>query len=320
MGSSTLDFTYISTDVLRDNKKPIDFGYDCGASKVEKIMYEKLREDYDVVSEFERRYPNAKYRLLFALRQGKEKYYRKEEHKLRDTIDFYQLVNDEDLDLIRYSYDAGQLDGLLVEKRYIEQIRVAMRDFKDNHIKGRPVHAAFFTGGASRMDFLKDLVKREWNVEHLFCDQNPSLTISRGAAEAARSDVRSGGAGNMKAEIKKIMSDIDVYAMFSERLGTKMREEIQASIATPICSFKDAAEDYCLVDLQEAIENNIKQDVGNVGLWAKECMEEAFEETTKDIRDTISKKMANYSKSDIKMGKLSSTNIDMPDLDLDIIS
>lgn len=31
MGSSTLDFTY-----LRGGQQPIDFGYDCGASRVEK--------------------------------------------------------------------------------------------------------------------------------------------------------------------------------------------------------------------------------------------------------------------------------------------
>ena len=43
MGSSTLDFTYISSDVIKENQKPIDFGYDCGASEVERIMYKQLK-------------------------------------------------------------------------------------------------------------------------------------------------------------------------------------------------------------------------------------------------------------------------------------
>lgn len=320
MGSSTLDFTYISTDVLKDNNKPIDYGYDCGASKVERLMYEKLKEDSDVVEEFEQKYPKGTDRLLFEMRKGKEEYYRKAEHKLRKTVDFYQLVSDEDLDVVRCVYKEGELDDYLKQKGYVELISKAMKDYKENHIKGMPIHAAFFTGGASRMDFLQDLVKDLWQVDYVFRDQNPSLTISQGVAEAARSDVRSGGAGNIKSEIRKIMNDIDVYGMFSEKLGAKMQEEIQASIATPVCSFKDADEDYCLADLEQSIQNNIESDVSNIGDWAKECMEQAFEDATTEIRDRMSKMMANYSKSDIKMGKLSAKQIELPEMDLDLIS
>lgn len=320
MGSSTLDFTYISTDVLKDNNKPIDYGYDCGASKVERLMYEKLKEDSDVVEEFEQKYPKGTDRLLFEMRKGKEEYYRKAEHKLRKIVDFYQLVSDEDLDVVRCVYKEGELDDYLKQKGYVELISKAMKDYKENHIKGMPIHAAFFTGGASRMDFLQDLVKDLWQVDYVFRDQNPSLTISQGVAEAARSDVRSGGAGNIKSEIRKIMNDIDVYGMFSEKLGAKMQEEIQASIATPVCSFKDADEDYCLADLEQSIQNNIESDVSNIGDWAKECMEQAFEDATTDIRDRMSKMMANYSKSDIKMGKLSAKQIELPEMDLDLIS
>ena len=43
------------------------------------------------------------------------------------------------------------------------------------------------------MNFLELLVREEWKVDFIFRDQNPSLTISQGVAEAARSDVRSGG-------------------------------------------------------------------------------------------------------------------------------
>lgn len=319
MGSSTLDFTYISTDVLRDNK-PIDYGYDCGASKIERLMYEKLKYENNVIEEFEQKYPKGTGRLLFEMRKGKEEYYRKTEHKLRKTVDFYQLVSDEDLNVVRCVYKEGELDEYLKQKGYVELISKAMKDYKENHIKGMPIHAAFFTGGASRMDFLHDLVKDLWQVDYVFRDQNPSLTISQGVAETARSDVRSGGAGNIKSEIRKIMNDIDVYEIFAEKLGAKMREEIQASIATPVCSFKDADEDYCLADLEQAIKNNIESDVNNIEDWAKECMEQAFEEATTDIRDRMSKMMTNYTKSDIKMGKLSAEQIELPEMDLNLIS
>lgn len=320
MGSSTLDFTYISTDVIKDNNKPIDFGYDCGASKVERIMYARLKDDNEVVEEFEQKYPAAIDKLLFEMRKAKEEYYRKTEHSIRKSIDFYGIVADDSLDFIRYSYKGDELDNYLKEKGYVEDIRKAMIDFKDNHIHGKPIHAAFFTGGASRMDFLKSLVEEIWHVQYVFRDQNPSLTISQGVAEAARSDLRSGGSGNIKSAIKELMSDVDVYSVFADKLGTKLQDEIEASIATPVCSFKDADEDYCLADLEETIENNIEADVQNIGIWSKECMTEAFEEVTADIRSKVGQMMANYSKSDIKMGKISANELDLPELDLDVIS
>lgn len=320
MGSSTLDFTYISTDVLKDNNKPIDYGYDCGASKVERLMYEKLKEDSDVVEEFEQKYPKGTDRLLFEMRKEKEKYYRKNPHKTIISIDFYNLVKDEHMRPARGNYNEGELDEYLKQRGYVDTIRNAMVDYKENHIKGKPIHAAFFTGGASRMDFLQELVKELWQVDFVFRDQNPSLTISRGVAEAARSDVRSGGAGNIKSEIRKIMNDIDIYGIFFEKLGAKMQKEIQASIDTPVCTFKNADEDYCLADLEQSIQNNIESDVNNIGDWAKECMEQAFEDATTDIRDKMSKMMANYSKSDIKMRKLSAKRIELPEMDLDLIS
>lgn len=320
MGSSTLDFTYISTDVLRDNKKPIDFGYDCGASQVERFMYGRLRDENDSVIEFEQRYPQTVDKLLFEMRKGKEEYYRKAEHKLRKTIDFYALANDEDLDIARCIYKEGELDEFLKEKGYVDAIREAMYDFRANHITGKPIHAAFFTGGASRMTFLKKLVKECWGVELIYQDQNPSLTISQGVAETARSDVRSGGAGNIKSEIKKLMSDVDVYSIFAEKPGNRIEEELQASIATPVCGFRDADEDYCLLDLENSISNNIDGDVENIGEWATECMTEAFSEATEQIRTEMNRKMANYTKSEIAIGKLSTGNIELPEIDMDFIS
>lgn len=320
MGSSTLDFTYISSDVIKENQKPIDFGYDCGASEVERIMYKQLKEENKVITSFEEKYPSSIDRLLFEMRKAKEEYYRKAEHKLRKTIDFYQLVNDDDLSILRYSYDTNQLDELLKAKGYIEKIRKSMIDFMENHIKGKPIYAAFFTGGASRMNFLESLVREEWKVDFIFRDQNPSLTISQGVAEAARSDVRSGGTGKIKEEIKKIMSGIDIYSIFIKKLGTKIEDEIEASIANPVIQFAEAEEDYCLADLEMSIQANIEGDIKNISVWAKECIKSAFEEATEAIKNKMNTMMANYSKSNIKMREISTKKMDFPNLDLDIVS
>lgn len=320
MGSSTLDFTFLSM-----GEKPIDHGYDCGASMVEKIMYQQLREGHDgsdsaTIDKFEQKYPQSVDRLLFRLRTGKERYYRSAEHKLRETIDFYDIVGDDELEVIRCSYKDDELDNLLEQKGYVAKIREAMQDFKNNHINKRAIYAAFFTGGASRMDFLQKLVEEEWKVNHVFRDQNPSLTVSRGVAEAARADIRSGGAANVKSLIKKLTSDIDVYDEFATALGAKIKEEVQASIATPVCGFKDTDEELCLADLELTIEKNIQGDVENINDWAQECLKNAFDNAVAEVRDNTKKLMANYSKQNITMGNLSTKDIELPDLDLNIIS
>lgn len=51
MGSSTLDFTYLT----KDNTNPIDWGDNCGASKVEKIIYNSKRDNNNEIIEFEKK-------------------------------------------------------------------------------------------------------------------------------------------------------------------------------------------------------------------------------------------------------------------------
>ena len=67
MGSSTLDFTYIYTDGVKP--KLIDYGYDCGASHVEKIILTDRENESDAVKLFERKYPKLIDFLLFEARK-----------------------------------------------------------------------------------------------------------------------------------------------------------------------------------------------------------------------------------------------------------
>ena len=320
MGSSTLDFTYISSEVLSAHKKPIDFGYDCGASKVEKLMYQRLREDNEEVTEFEQKYPKATDRLLFEMRKGKEEYYRKADHKLRKTIDFYQLVNDEDLNIIRCSYAQGELDDFLRDKGYIGKIKDAMLDFANNHIKGKPVHAAFFTGGASRMDFLVELVKDVWHCDYIFRDQNPSLTISQGVAEAGRLDLRSGGTDNIKNLINSIVADMDVYSVFSTNVGKILEDEMTDAIFDAVKRFKESYTDLSLNTLQTSIRLSIIGKKREIGGWSKEYMTTAFEDATAEIRKNVEKMVANYSRSKIRMKTVNTENISLPTINFDTIS
>lgn len=184
MGSSTLDFTY-----LRENEV-CDYGYDCGASRVEKLIYSGLREDNEDIVSFEQQHPHLVAKLLFEARSAKEGVYFHPETRFKRTVNFEDIVDDEEFEdaKMKFIYEPGELNRTLQSNGYIDEIRRAMIDFKQNHINGKPIYVAFLTGGASRMDFIKPLVSECWGLpeEKIYRDQDPSLTISRGTADAGR--------------------------------------------------------------------------------------------------------------------------------------
>ena len=188
MGSSTLDFTY-----LRENEI-CDYGYDCGASRVEKLIYSGLREDNEDIVSFERQHPHLVAKLLFEARSAKEGVYFHPETRFKRTVNFEDIVDDEEFEdaKMKFIYEPGELNRTLQSNGYIDEIRRAMIDFKQNHINGKPIYVAFLTGGASRMDFIKPLVSECWGLpeDKIYRDQDPSLTISRGTADTGRMIVR----------------------------------------------------------------------------------------------------------------------------------
>lgn len=318
MGSSTLDFTYLQENNIKD------YGYDCGASQVEKNIYADLREDNDDIVAFEKQYPNLISKLLFEARCAKEGVYFHPDTRYKKTINFEDIVDDEEFEdaKMKFVFQPGALNQMLDEKGYINDIRNAMLDFKNNHISGNPIHVAFMTGGASRMDFLKPLIKECWNLadDRIYCDQDPSLTISRGVAEVARGDIRSGGTGNAKQLLKQIVDQCDIYTPFSEALVNKVTEEMTETIAACVTNFRDSNEDCSINDLQSYISTNIENDVQQIGTWAMDCYKEAFENETQEIREKLDKIVLNYSKKGVQMGKTNVTINSMPDIDMSMIS
>ena len=318
MGSSTLDFTYLQENNIKD------YGYDCGASQVEKNIYADLREDNEEIVAFEKQYPNLISKLLFEARCAKEGVYFHPDTRYKKTINFEDIVDDEEFEdaKMKFVFQPGALNQMLDEKGYIGDIRKAMLDFKNNHIGGNPIHVAFMTGGASRMDFLKPLIKECWNLadDRIYCDQDPSLTISRGVAEVARGDIRSGGTGNAKQLLKEIVDKCDIYTPFSEALVNKVTEEMTETIAACVTNFRDSNEDCSINDLQSYISSNIENDVRQIGDWAMECYKEAFENETQEIREKLDKIVLNYSKKGVQMGKTNVTINSMPDIDMSMIS
>lgn len=207
MGSSTLDFTY-----LRENEI-CDYGYDCGASRVEKLIYSGLREDNEDIVSFEQQHPHLVAKLLFEARSAKEGVYFHPETRFKRTVNFEDIVDDEEFEdaKMKFIYEPGELNRTLQSNGYIDEIRRAMIDFKQNHINGKPIYVAFLTGGASRMDFIKPLVSECWGLpeDKIYRDQDPSLTISRGTADTGRMIVRNHDANEIHTNsLDNIIEDL----------------------------------------------------------------------------------------------------------------
>ena len=316
MGSSTLDFTYLT----RDNANPIDWGDDCGASKVEKIIYAGKRDGDEEIIEFEKKYPNLVDALLFEARKAKEKVYFHPDMPCRITVNFETIVDDEEFEdtKMKFKYQPGELNQMLEEKGYIGAIRNAMMIFKNEKIAGKPIHVAFLTGGASRMDFIKDLVKECWGLpdDRIYRDQDPSLTISQGVAVLGRGDIRSGGSERTKDLLDEIVENAqDIFTPFAESLTAKVTDEMQRSVITAFNEFRDCESDVSLNDLKDRMGQWIEQDANSIGEWATECYQQTFEEKTSGIREKLDGIVGEFSNSGVKMGSVN-VSVSLPQLDM----
>lgn len=331
MGSSTLDFTYMN---LSDNLIPIDYGYDCGASFIEKLILHKMEDDDEIVRSFEKKYPNLKDILQFDARELKERIYFDPTSKKSKLIEFDDLAEgDVDFDDKRYKmkFAPGELNAKLEEAGYIKEIENAMRDFKENHIHNAPIYGVFLTGGASRMDFIKPLISKVWNIpeESIHRDQDPSLTISQGVAEVARLDLRTEGMDTgIGEEIDNIIQGNKVYDSFIAAYGDVLKADVVDSVNFSLNYFignvdiEDYEEcDFSLNDLKEILKTVVASGVDEIKKEAPKYFESAFMETTQEVRGKIDTIVANYTNRGTKVSlpQMRFDSIDIQDINLNSV-
>lgn len=304
MGSSTLDFTYHNSSLTN----MVDNGYDCGASFVEKSMFAKLEISNEAIQEFRNRYPDLVDYLLFEVRRAKEDIYFDTSRKYKKTINFEDIIDDEDLEdeRFRLKFETGELNDFLEENGYIGSIREAMRDYLTNHIPGQNIYGVFLTGGASRMDFIKPLVKECWNIpeDKIFRDQDPSLTISEGVAELARVDLRT---RDMDTDLKPLLYKVSgrkVYEKFTENFGNFLYENIMETVSDRVIEWRDSSRDSNLTALNSSIQEGVKKTVRECSGRVHEGVSLAIEEETKDLREKVEAIVAAYTAQ--------GTNIELP--------
>ena len=313
MGSSTLDFTY------RKNGLPklIDHGYDCGASFVEKSVYAKQKEQEDAIQLFERKYPDLTDYLVFETRKVKEQVYFDPSLRVKKTINFDDIIEDEELEDERFRliFAPGELNAFLMSNGYLQEIREAMIDYKNNHIPNQEIYGVFMTGGASRMDFLKPLISECWGVpeDKIYRDQDPSLTISQGVAEVARLDLRTSGKDSeIGRDIEQLKQGSIIYDDFIIRFGNALYENVVNGVANVVTKFSDSSTDISLNQLQTSIAGAVRSGIDAVSSRAPLYIQELISKHTEGIRNKVDCIVANYTSQ--------GTNIEIPTINIDKVS
>lgn len=316
MGSSTLDFTYMH----RDLPELIDHGYNCGASFIEKALLDNQLEHDDSTALFNDRHPQMRDRLLFEARKVKEQIYFDPTLKVKKSLNYDDIVDDPELEdeRFRLAFNPGELNAFLEKSGYLAQIEEAMADFRDNYIAGWPIYGVYLTGGASRMDFIRPLVARVWQVDNdkICRDNDPSLTISQGVAEVARMDLRTASIySGLKEDILLLQNNGSVYDSFLEAFTEETEESICDAIVNAMTAFRDLEGKANLISLNGDISSRVEHAFDAASSSIYDMIDAAIHKHTESVRKRVSSIAEHYSDYDEASADITIPSI--KDLDID---
>lgn len=322
MGSSTLDFTYMNKDL----PNLIDQGYNCGASAIEKAIFKVKEQEDDSIQLFEKKFPDLVDYLVFEARKVKEQVYFNPELRVKKTVNFDDIVEDEDLEDERFKlvFQPGELNKMLEDDGYIKSIADAMCDYQHNFINGQKIYGVFMTGGASRMNFLKPLISKCWNVEEsqIYRDQDPSLTISQGVAEVARLDFHTSGQDKgLEEMIDRVQNNNDIYETFMQEFGHDLWDNVTDAMGHAVELWKDAYNDLSVNDLKERITSSARDAAKKFSSQAPAYINVAIENNTQEINDKVNSIISMYASQgfEVSVPKPKVNEISIPGVNLDSV-
>lgn len=303
MGSSTLDFTYMNQEEKLDH--PIDNGYDCGASRVEKLILGDLEKNDESIQVFERKYPELRDYLLFLVRKFKEDVYTRPTERIKRTYNYEDFIDDPELEDERFklAFMPGELDQFLEKEGYVESIRKALLDFKQNYIPNKPIYGVLLTGGASKMSFIKQLVCDCWNVseDQVHYDIDPSLTISRGVAEVARMDMRTDGMENsIEEQIQKLEESNDIFFTFVIKFSHAYKDALSESIKMALDQFANSSTNLCYNDLDKLLNAAPDRAAEIMKKQTPAILQMAVEMNLKEVEERVDEIVRHYAQQGIE--------------------
>lgn len=304
LGSSTLDFTYLS-----DKDKPIDFGYDLGASIIDNAILENMILKDDDVKEFLHKYPEYHDALKFKARKFKEDAYsRNEDSKTIGGFPLGNIISEDEESYEDYAdtyvklriANLAELNNMISSStNYMERIMQALRDFKETKIPGKTVNGVFLTGGASRMNFIRPLISEAFglSIEKVKIDNdNPSLTISRGIALLGATDaITSILVKELRDKLPSMINNDNMLSLLRSSLAENITNEAWA-VVDRACSWwikngKTTDED----ELKESIQKDLKFFQNNkVSSIVNSTLQAFLKDSTEDIRKHMNEIISRY--------------------------
>lgn len=240
-GSSTIDFTYLNSKL----SKPIDDGRPLGASEVEKTLlrYAMGNPSDGYMPEFVKLYGNNKEsipynQMLYKFREAKEQYYGKKLPVFSVSFDYGLLTSSEKTPIYGFGGIAiprEKIKEILGENRedgYIWKVKDAVKSFKKNKLKDNKVACVYLTGGASRMDFVRQVFMEAFNLDEAHCpsDDNPSVIVSQGVAHLSYADNADILAKEKEKELKNIAQNAISQYNWNDNICKIVKESIKAKI------------------------------------------------------------------------------------------
>lgn len=237
-GSSAIDFTYLNNKL----QKPIDHGCDLGASEVERLLLNYAMEHPcdPYMSEFSKTYgkdkdSNPYNQMLYSFRKAKEDFYRNKLPKFSLPIYYDDLTSSEKSPIdglgrfVVSREDVNKILGMDTPEGYIEKVRSEVKRFKEEKLKNNKVACVYLTGGASRMDFVRQIFMDVFNLNDNQCpaDDNPSLIVSQGVAHLSYADYRTQGKeSQLRSKAKNVIDSFDWTGKLKETIVVSVKKSI----------------------------------------------------------------------------------------------
>lgn len=239
-GSSTIDFTYLN----RKLSKPKDDGCPYGASQVERTLLEYAMDNPSApaMEQFAQLYRDKKKsipynQILYQFRVAKEQFY--SNALMRDfrlTMDLGDITVSDGSPIsgaVSFKISRQKVNDVL--NGYIEIVKQEVVKFKEK-LKDQPVVGVYLTGGASRMDFVRQIFMEIFNLDEAHCpsDNNPSVIVSQGVAHLSYADIVTNGVAE---ELKKKAHEaISIYD-WKGNITRILYDGIKSKIKNEACDF-----------------------------------------------------------------------------------
>lgn len=304
LGSSTLDFTYLS-----DTEKPIDYGYNLGASIIDNAILENMILKDDDVKEFVGKYPEYRDALKFKGRKFKEDAYgRNEDSKTIGGFPLGNIISDTEDSYDDYAdcyvklriANLGELNDMVNSTtHYMDELKKALEDYKTTKIPGKTVNGVFLTGGASRMNFIRPIISEAFNLplEKVKIDNdNPSLTISRGIALLGATDATTTIlVSELKKSLPSMINNDKMLSSLVDSLAKNITKEAWNAVDKACSSWVKTGSTTDEDELKQKLEREVKSfQTHTVPGIINRTIQSFLKEGTEDVRKKMNEIISRY--------------------------